>query len=217
MNALGGQGWTWFGSGDLVHFDFLFRPNLGGDSVLAFQRLWNKNNSGQLVEDGVWGPNTENALASSPTTGFGTYGCAPANGTLNGVVYAVNPADATGPLQVLAGAKVDVSGQQLVSGGDGTFSVSLAPGSYMITASSPATDDAVASKTVQSSQTANVSLGLKVPGMPTPNRPSCGELAGERRGARPAAVTLQGTRATTQGRWRRCRCRSTARRRRTSR
>src|SRR6185436_18316557 len=76
ISKLQAHGWTWFGSGDLVHFDYNSAPNLGSNSVLAFQRLWNKNHStGKLAEDGDWGPASEAAMAQAPTTGFGTFGC----------------------------------------------------------------------------------------------------------------------------------------------
>jgi hypothetical protein len=200
MNALTGQGWTWFGSGDVVHFDFLSAPNLGGDSVLAFQKLWNKNNTSQLVEDGVWGPNTENALASSPTTGFATYGCAPANGTLNGIAYAVNAADANDHSHLLSGVKVSAGGQSDTTGADGVFSLSLAPGSYMVTAHMSGYTDATASKTVSSSQTTTVNLGLKLPTMPDTTPPSIAvgdPMSGASLDA--AAVTLHGTAADDMG------------------
>lgn len=200
MSALTGQGWTWFGSGDLVHFDYLSAPNLGGDSVLAFQKLWNKNNTSQLVEDGVWGPNTENALASSPTTGFGTSGCMPANGTLKGVVYAVNPADANDHSMLLSGVKVSGGGQSDTTGADGAFSLSLAPGSYMVTAQLSGYTDATASKSVTSSQTTSVDLGLKLPSMPDTTPPSIA-VGDPMNGASLdlSAVTLHGTAADDMG------------------
>jgi len=200
MSALTGQGWTWFGSGDLVHFDYLAAPNLGGDSVLAFQKLWNKNNTSQLVEDGVWGPNTENALASSPTGGFGTSGCAPANGTLKGLVYAVNPADPNDHSQLLSGVKVSAGGQSDTTGAGGAFSLSLAPGSYMVTAHLGGYTDATASKSVTSSQATNVDLGLKLPSMPDTTAPSIAvgdPLSGASLDL--AQVTLHGTAADDMG------------------
>ena len=53
----------WHGSNDVVHFDYFSAPALAGRSVLAFQRLWNKNNANKLAEDGVWGPASNNAMA----------------------------------------------------------------------------------------------------------------------------------------------------------
>jgi hypothetical protein len=77
-SALSHHDWRWYGSGDVVHFDYV-GPNardLRHDSVLAFQKLWNRNHStGRLVEDGVWGPHTESALSRSPAGGFTNHGC----------------------------------------------------------------------------------------------------------------------------------------------
>ena len=39
--------------------------------MLAFQRLWNRNNPGaKISEDGAYGPQTESKLRQSPSTGF---------------------------------------------------------------------------------------------------------------------------------------------------
>ncbi len=73
---LTGQGWVWYGTDDLVHYDFPGSANLARSSVLAFQRLWNKNHStGKLVEDGIWGPASNGAMAASPAEGFPVSGC----------------------------------------------------------------------------------------------------------------------------------------------
>lgn len=73
--ALTAQGWTWLGSSDVVHFDFLTAPDIRSSSVLAFQRLWNKNNTVLLDEDGQWGPHTEAAMKAAPAEGFPIWGC----------------------------------------------------------------------------------------------------------------------------------------------
>jgi hypothetical protein len=45
--------------------------DLEGLSVLAFQRLWNRNHEGdRIAEDGDYGPQTEARLRMSPTGGF---------------------------------------------------------------------------------------------------------------------------------------------------
>jgi hypothetical protein len=55
---------------DDVHFDCPGADHRS-DSILAFQKLWNLNNPGDLlVEDGDYGPQTEARLAKSPSTGF---------------------------------------------------------------------------------------------------------------------------------------------------
>jgi len=74
-SALQAAGCTWLGSKDPVHFDC---PGGDGrpDAVLAFQRLWNINNPGDLIdEDADYGPQTEARLAKSPANGFAKGGC----------------------------------------------------------------------------------------------------------------------------------------------
>ncbi len=57
-------------SSDPVHFDCPGTDHRS-DSILAFQRLWNANNPGDVIaEDGAYGPMTEARLAKSPSTGF---------------------------------------------------------------------------------------------------------------------------------------------------
>lgn len=73
--ALEAAGCEWFGSSDPVHFDCP-GEDLRSDAVLTFQRLWNANNPGDLIaEDGLYGPQTDSRLASSPAAGFSDLGC----------------------------------------------------------------------------------------------------------------------------------------------
>jgi len=66
---------AWLGSRDPVHFDCPGEDRRN-DSVLAFQRLWNRNNEGDTIaEDGLYGPQTEARLARTPAGGFATTGC----------------------------------------------------------------------------------------------------------------------------------------------
>ena len=67
-----GKGWSWLGSSDPVHFDYVAGGiDLKGVSVMAFQRLWNRNHpSDKIAEDGGYGPDTESRLAKSPVGGF---------------------------------------------------------------------------------------------------------------------------------------------------
>jgi hypothetical protein len=67
------HGWSWHGAGDLVHFDYVGGGtiSLEGESVLAFQRLWNRNHPEDLLaEDGDYGPQTEARLRMAPAEGF---------------------------------------------------------------------------------------------------------------------------------------------------
>jgi hypothetical protein len=67
------HGWRWLGEGDRPHFDFVGDGlrDIGGTAVLAFQRLWNRHNPNeQIDEDGAFGPATEEKLNKSPVEGF---------------------------------------------------------------------------------------------------------------------------------------------------
>ncbi|MBW2460548.1 MAG: M15 family metallopeptidase [Deltaproteobacteria bacterium] len=73
QGRLEAEGFAWFGAGDAVHFDYrgAGATDLRGLSVLAFQRLWNRNHPEDLIEDdGLYGPDTESRLALSPAEGF---------------------------------------------------------------------------------------------------------------------------------------------------
>lgn len=77
-NAMASEGFNWLGSSDPVHFDFKGSGtvNMKGLSVLAFQRLWNRNNPNDKIdEDGAYGPDTESRLAQSPVGGFPVGAC----------------------------------------------------------------------------------------------------------------------------------------------
>lgn len=76
-------GWTWFGNGDKPHFTYVGNDrvqsvtingrniDIRNTATLAFQRLWNRNNpSEQIDEDGTYGPTTESKLKASPANGF---------------------------------------------------------------------------------------------------------------------------------------------------
>jgi hypothetical protein len=63
----------WLGTSDPVHFDYIGegRVDLGGLSVLAFQKLWNRNHpEDPIAEDSAYGDDTEKRLALSPVGGF---------------------------------------------------------------------------------------------------------------------------------------------------
>lgn len=72
-SAMSSESFAWLGSSDPVHFDFKGSGtiNMKGYSVLAFQRLWNRNHpTDKIAEDGVYGPEVESRLSQSPTGGF---------------------------------------------------------------------------------------------------------------------------------------------------
>jgi hypothetical protein len=53
-------------------------------SILAFQRLWNRNNpSDGIDEDGVYGASTKARLGMSPVEGFETGACPPGSGGID--------------------------------------------------------------------------------------------------------------------------------------
>lgn len=66
-------GFRWKGARDSVHFDYVGPGILDvtGIDVLAFQRLWNRNNPKDvIVEDGEYGPATRDRMAKTPVAGF---------------------------------------------------------------------------------------------------------------------------------------------------
>jgi MYXO-CTERM domain-containing protein len=72
-SVLTANGFKWLGDFDRFHFDYTGpgSVNLRGQDVLAFQRLWNRNNpSDKIAEDGDWGPQTEARMKKSPAGGF---------------------------------------------------------------------------------------------------------------------------------------------------
>ncbi len=71
--AMKNHSFIWLGSGDPVHFDYKGEGavDISGLSVLAFQRLWNRNHpEDEIEEDSKYGPATEERLASAPVGGF---------------------------------------------------------------------------------------------------------------------------------------------------
>ncbi|HEY9800491.1 MAG TPA: peptidoglycan-binding protein [Leptolyngbyaceae cyanobacterium] len=66
------QGWKWFGPKDPPHFDYISGgKDIRGTAMLAFQKLWNKNNpNAKILEDGVYGNQVESCLNKSPAEGF---------------------------------------------------------------------------------------------------------------------------------------------------
>ena len=71
VSAMAARGWSHSVPGDPVHFDHMASPDNRGKDVLAFQRLWNRNNPNDLIsEDGAYGPQTEARLRNTEATGF---------------------------------------------------------------------------------------------------------------------------------------------------
>jgi hypothetical protein len=71
ISAMANKGWAHNVPGDPVHFEYLAAADIRGKDVLAFQRLWNRNNANDKIsEDGAYGPQTEARLKASPATGF---------------------------------------------------------------------------------------------------------------------------------------------------
>ncbi len=67
------NGFNWLGSSDPWHYDWVGAgaQDHRGLDVLAFQRLWNRNNpNDKIAEDGSWGPGTESRMRKSPAGGF---------------------------------------------------------------------------------------------------------------------------------------------------
>lgn len=73
VSAMAANSWSHNIPGDPVHFEHLSSPDQRGRDVLAFQRLWNRNNPGdKIAEDGAYGPQTEARLRAAPAEGFPT-------------------------------------------------------------------------------------------------------------------------------------------------
>lgn len=67
------HGWRRLGAFDPMHFDFVGSgtQDIRTVAVEAFQKLWNENNSGDVIDvDGDFGPMTEARLNSTPLDGF---------------------------------------------------------------------------------------------------------------------------------------------------
>lgn len=155
--ALTNAGWTWLGSSDTVHFDHFASANVASKSVLAFQRLWNKNNASKLVEDGVWGPASNAAMASSPTSGFANHGCAPVTpttGRLSGTIT-----DAAGGA-ALPGVVVSAGGQTVTTGANGAFELTLGAGTFTVAASKDGYSPGSVTRAVQLGGTVSASMTL---------------------------------------------------------
>jgi hypothetical protein len=71
-SAMGAGHFTWYGEADPLHWEYKARvEDLAGLSVRAFQRLWNRNNPHDTIdEDGIYGSQTEGRLKKSPAGGF---------------------------------------------------------------------------------------------------------------------------------------------------
>jgi hypothetical protein len=65
--------WIWRGQADPPHFNYHGGndADFGMEGIRAFQKLWNLHNADKILEDGVFGPNTEKRLEMSPIEGFG--------------------------------------------------------------------------------------------------------------------------------------------------
>jgi len=98
ISAMSAKGWSHSVPGDPVHFDHLGSPDSRSKDVVAFQRLWNRNNpNDKIAEDGAYGPATESRLRQSPATGFAL---GPSCGSTNYVadVVAVDGPDRVQPM-----------------------------------------------------------------------------------------------------------------------
>ncbi len=119
QSALESAGWVWFGAGDAVHFDWKGAGaiDLRMDSVLAFQRLWNRNHPADLIdEDGDYGPATEARLGQSPAEGFPIGAQCDPTGDLAPAVDLAQPPDLR---EAVDGGIADAAGSDDASPGRG--------------------------------------------------------------------------------------------------
>jgi N-acetylmuramoyl-L-alanine amidase len=72
LNTLANYGWVHtYPSSDPVHFDNTKFADIRSKNLLAFQRIYNRNNpNAKISEDGQYGPQTENALYHAPCDGW---------------------------------------------------------------------------------------------------------------------------------------------------
>lgn len=72
LSTLQSYGWVHsYPSSDPVHFDYTAAKDIAQQNLIAFQKLWNSNNpSNTIAEDGIYGPDTSNALYNSPCDGW---------------------------------------------------------------------------------------------------------------------------------------------------
>lgn len=99
MSTMRANRWSHPLPNDEVHFEHLSSPDIRGRDVLAFQRLWNRNNpNDRIAEDGAYGPATEARLRQSPAEGF-LRGSTCGNGLATGPrVVAIDGPDKVAPL-----------------------------------------------------------------------------------------------------------------------
>ena len=71
-STLENYGWTHtYPSSDPVHFDYSNVKDLAKENLVAFQKLWNKNNpNSPIAEDGIYGKDTESAFYNTPCDGW---------------------------------------------------------------------------------------------------------------------------------------------------
>ena len=116
QTALEAHDFTWFGSGDVVHFTYTGpgAVDLRSDNVLAFQRLWNYNNPADpIAEDGDYGPQTGARIGASPQDGFAAV--PPCGGDDAGVPDDAAPPDDAGAPPADAAAAADGGTHQVGS------------------------------------------------------------------------------------------------------
>lgn len=117
ITALEANHFTWYGAGDAVHFDYTGpgTTDIRSEGVLAFQKLWNRNNPGDLIdEDGIYGPQTGARISQSPTDGFALGAmCSGGTGGAGGVGGAGTGGSSTG-------ATAGVSGSAGTAGSSGS-------------------------------------------------------------------------------------------------
>jgi D-alanyl-D-alanine carboxypeptidase len=75
INILAKHSWRWRGRADKPHFTYIgggISPNVRKESIRAFQRLWNRNNPSDLIEeDGTYGDvETGPRVEKTPVEGF---------------------------------------------------------------------------------------------------------------------------------------------------
>jgi hypothetical protein len=92
-------------------------------------------------------------------------------GTLSGIVFVFNAANAADRSQPIAGASVSVGGQTVTTNSSGEYSVTLPVGTHTATVTKTGYQQAQVTRTVVAGQTAVAAVGLSLPAMPDTQAP----------------------------------------------
>ena len=131
---------------------FTFTLNPGSYTATVTKAGYGSNSATRTVTAGatIWGSMEINATAST--------------GTLNGKVFVFNAATPADMSQAISGAVVTVGTQTVTSAADGTFSLTVPAGTYLVSVAKGGYLTNTVSKTVGAGGTTTANVGLSVSG-----------------------------------------------------